>query len=75
MIADADTDTAGQQVDLPSAGGKRIQVVVTRGSATRTYVLLVFRAGAADAEAPCSAGARLGSVDPIPAPVPLRRFR
>ena len=69
VIADADTDTAGQQVDLPSAGGKRIQVVVTRGSATRTYVVLVFRAGAADAEAPCSAGARLGSVDPIPAPV------
>ena len=69
VIPDADPDTAGQQVDLPSVGGKRIQVVVTRGSATRTYAVLVVRAGVADAEAPCSTGAQSGSVDPTPAPV------
>ena len=69
VIADVDMDIPGQQVDLPSVGGKRINVVVTRGPATRTYAVLVVRAGLAAAEAPCSTGAQSGSVGPVPTPV------
>ena len=69
VIADVDMDIPGQQVDLPSVGGKRINVVVTRGPATRTYAVLVVRAGLAGAEAPCSTGAQSGSVGPVPTPV------
>ena len=49
-LTDADTNTAGQQVDLPAAGGKRIDVVVTHGTDTQTYTVLVSREGTFDSE-------------------------
>ena len=55
-LTDADTNTAGQQVDLPVVGGKRIDVVVTHGTDTQTYTVLVSREGTFDSEDPCAGG-------------------
>ena len=43
-LTDADMNTAGQQVDIPT-DGKRINVVVTHETDTRTYAVLVIREG------------------------------
>ena len=47
-LTDADTSVDGQQVDLPAAGGKRIDVVVTHGTDTQTYTVLVSHEGTFD---------------------------
>ena len=52
-LTDADTSVDGQQVDLPAASGKRIDVVVTHGMDTQTYTVLVSREGTDD---PCDGG-------------------
>ena len=55
-LTDADTSADGQQVDLPAAGGKRIDVVVTHGTDTQTYTVLVSHEGTFDSEDPCAGG-------------------
>ncbi len=55
-LTDADTSVDGQQVDLPAAGGKRIDVVVTHGTDTQTYTVLVSHEGTFDSEDPCAGG-------------------
>ena len=55
-LTDADTNVDGQQVDLPVVGGKRIDVVVTHGTDTQTYTVLVSREGTFDSEDPCAGG-------------------
>ena len=60
-LTDADTSVDGQQVDLPAAGGKRIDVVVTHGTDTQTYTVLVSLFPATveaqgDPEEPCPGG-------------------
>ena len=52
-LTDADTNTAGQQVDLPAVGDKSINVVVTHGTDTQTYTVLVSREETDD---PCDGG-------------------
>ena len=52
-LTDADTNTAGQQVDLPAEGDKSINVVVTHGTDTQTYTVLVSRE---ETDAPCDGG-------------------
>ena len=47
-LTDADTSVDGQQVDLPAAGDKSINVVVTHGTDTQTYTVLVSREGTDD---------------------------
>ena len=53
-LTDADENTPGQQVDLPTLGGKRINVVVshTDGGTTtqQTYTVLVIREGTVDTD-------------------------
>ena len=55
-LTDADTSVDGQQVDLPAAGGERIDVVVTHGTDTQTYTVLVSHEGTFDSEDPCAGG-------------------
>ena len=56
-LTDADTNTAGQQVDLPAVGDKPINVVVTHtdsgSTTTQTYTVLVSREETDD---PCDGG-------------------
>ena len=56
-LTDADTNTAGQQVDLPAVDDKSINVVVTHtdggATTTQTYTVLVSREGTDD---PCDRG-------------------
>ena len=56
-LTDADTNTAGQQVDLPAVDDKSINVVVTHtdggATTTQTYTVLVSREGTDD---PCDGG-------------------
>jgi hypothetical protein len=63
-IEDADLAAPGQQVDLAAVGANPVNVVVTLGTAARTYAVRVVRAGLADGEPPC-----LDAVGPVSAPV------
>ncbi len=49
LATDADANTAGQQVNIPAGGGKRINVVVSHtdsvATTTQTYGVLVIREG------------------------------
>ena len=58
-LTDADTSVDGQQVDLPAAGGERIDVVVTHGTDTQTYTVLVSHEGTFDSEDPCAEAATI----------------
>ena len=65
-LMDADTNTAGQQVDIPAVGDKSINVVVTHtdsgSTTTQTYTVLVSRE---ETDAPCDGG----GYNPTPTPV------
>ena len=53
-LTDADENTNGLQVDLPTLGGKRINVVVSHTDSgtttTQTYTVLVIREGTVDTD-------------------------
>ena len=70
-LTDADMNTAGQQVELSAVGARRINVVVTRGTETQAYTVLLVRQATADAAAPCSAAGRSGGDGPAPTPVAI----
>ena len=70
-LTDADMNTAGQQLELSAVGARRINVVVTRGTETQAYTVLLVRQATAAAAAPCSAAGRSGGDGPAPTPVAI----
>ena len=70
-LTDADMNTAGQQVELSAVGARRINVVVTRGTESQAYTVLLVRQATADAAAPCAAAGRSGGDGPAPTPVAI----
>ena len=70
-LTDADMNTAGQQVELTAVGARPINVVVTRGTESQAYAVLLVRQATADAAAPCAAAGRSGGDGPAPTPVAI----